>query len=65
VLNNTSPDLDQIADQFSLDDLYLGRYTITETILPAGYEGDPFVETIELTLDHPDKSATHIWHQPA
>jgi hypothetical protein len=61
VLDNSPPDADGDAGEFKLENLYLGRYTIAETVPPAGYEGDPFVETIELTLAAPDKSATHIW----
>jgi hypothetical protein len=55
------PDMDPDAGEFMLDNLKLGRWTIRETVTPPGYVGDPFIETIELTLDSPDKTATHIW----
>jgi len=55
------PDMDPDAGEFMLDNLKLGRWTIRETVTPPGYVGDPFIETIELTLASPDKTATHIW----
>lgn len=61
VLDNNPPDLDSDDGEFLLDGLLLGRYTITETDPPTGYQADDFVETIELSLADPDKSATHVW----
>ncbi|MCL7452912.1 MAG: SpaA isopeptide-forming pilin-related protein [Anaerolineae bacterium] len=61
VLDNNPPDLDPDDGEFLLDGLFLGRYTIAETVPPAGYVGDPFVETVELTLAAPDQSASYIW----
>jgi hypothetical protein len=60
-LDNAPPDLDPDAGEFKLDGLYLGRYTIEETMPPAGYSGDPWVETVELTLSSPDGSSGYIW----
>jgi hypothetical protein len=61
VLDNNAPDTDGDDGEFMLDDLFLGRWTIEETVPPIGFEGDPFVETIELTLASPNGVATHIW----
>ncbi|MGE5123827.1 MAG: SpaA isopeptide-forming pilin-related protein, partial [Acidobacteriaceae bacterium] len=61
VLDNSAPDEDPAAGQFLLSGLALGTYTITETLPPAGYAGDSYVETLVLTLAAPNKSATHIW----
>ena len=61
VLDNAAPDNDPVAGQFELIGLALGAYTIEETVPPVGFEGDPFVETVELTLESPDGSAVHIW----
>ena len=32
----------------------LGRYTVDETVAPPGFEPDPAVRTVEITLDDPD-----------
>ena len=61
VLDNNAPDADPASGQFLLVDLFLGTYTIEETIPPAGYSGDSTVETLVLTLGAPDQAATHIW----
>jgi hypothetical protein len=68
----TGADSDPIAGQFELDKyqsfggsalggLALGTYTIQETIAPAGYTLDPFIETITIDQSHLNRSATHIW----
>src|SRR5262249_10889766 len=61
VLDNTSPDANPTAGLFQLNNLALGRYTIRETVPPAGYIGDSFVETIDLTLAGPNGTAGHTW----
>jgi hypothetical protein len=61
VLDNSFPDADPDNGEFKLINLLLGRYTITETVPPVGFEGDAFVETIELTLQNPNGVATHAW----
>jgi hypothetical protein len=61
VFDNSPPDTDPTAGQFELDNLALGTYTIQESVPPAGFNGDPFVETIVLTLVNPNGVATHVW----
>ena len=61
VLDNSAPDEDSASGQFLLTNLFLGTYTIQETVPPAGYAGDSFVETLVLTLADPSQAATHIW----
>jgi uncharacterized repeat protein (TIGR01451 family) len=61
VLDNSAPDADPDDGEFLLVGLLLGTYTIEETVPPAGYSGDSFVDTVLLTLAFPDQSATHIW----
>jgi hypothetical protein len=61
VKDNNSPDADPANGKFLLSGLVLGRYTITETVPPQGYKGDDFVETLELTVNNPDRTATHTW----
>jgi hypothetical protein len=61
VLDNAAPDLDSDPGEFELDGLYLGSYTIAETLPPAGYQGDPFVWMIDLTLADPDQVSNYIW----
>ena len=43
--------------ELKLVGLVLGRYTIQETIAPAGYAKDTHTYTVNLTLTHPDNSA--------
>lgn len=47
-------DEDPDAGEFLLTGLALGRYTVEETVAPPGFEPDPDVVTVELTLDAPD-----------
>jgi hypothetical protein len=61
VFDNLPPDADGDSGEFKLENLYLGRYTIAEVLPPAGYQGDPWVETVELTLANPDGASTYIW----
>ena len=61
VLDNSFPDEDSASGQFLLSNLFLGTYTIEETVPPAGFAGDPYIETLVLTLADPDQAATHIW----
>ena len=50
------PGLDRDPDpgEFLLVNLRLGRYTVDETIAPPGFEPDPDVVTVELTLAAPN-----------
>ena len=61
VKDNNSPDEDADNGEFLLTGLVLGRYTIEETVPPVGFKGDTFVDTIELSLDYPNGTASHIW----
>jgi hypothetical protein len=54
VTDNSSPDADADAGEFLLTGLRLGRYTVDETAAPPGFEPDPDVVTVELTLASPD-----------
>jgi uncharacterized surface anchored protein len=45
----------------ALGGLALGTYTIQETVPPAGYTLDPFIDTVTLTLASPNGAASHIW----
>jgi prealbumin domain-containing protein len=45
----------------ALGGLALGTYTIQETVPPAGYSLDPFVETVTIDQGHLNVAATHIW----
>jgi hypothetical protein len=45
----------------ALGGLALGTYTITETVPPAGFTLDPFVESITITKTNLSPSATHVW----
>jgi len=46
----TTPDADNDGGQFLLEDLILGRYTVRETIAPAGYALDPDTVTVDITI---------------
>jgi len=46
---DVAPDADNDGAEFRLENLILGRYTITETIAPDGYSLDPDTETVDLT----------------
>ena len=52
------PGLDQDPDpgEFQLNDLELGSYDIQETVAPDGYDLDPDIETVELTLENPSNA---------
>lgn len=59
VLDNSAPDTDLEAGEFKLEDLLLGRYTVDEIPpFPPGYEPDPDVVTVNLTLEPGPKDAT-------
>lgn len=52
VLDNSAADADPDVGEFLLEHLRLGRYTIDEVApFPEGYEPDPDVETVDLTLE--------------
>ena len=57
------PGLDRDADpgEFLLTGLRLGRYTVDETIAPPGFEPDPDVITVELTLATPNVTITEAF----
>jgi hypothetical protein len=57
VADNVSPDADSTDGKFELDHLYLGKYTITETSPPPGYQPDPTPKTATLTTDNLPASA--------
>jgi hypothetical protein len=61
VLDNSPPDADPDPGEFQLNGLTLGRYTIEETVPPPGFQGDPFVGTLELTVATVSVTASHIW----
>jgi len=61
VTDNSSPDTDADKGEFKLVGLKLGRYTVDETIAPPGYEADPKVETVELTIAKPDVTIELAW----
>jgi uncharacterized surface anchored protein len=58
VTDDSAPDADPTPGEFQLDDLFLGRYRITETTPPAGYQGDPTPRNVELTVDDPSNAAS-------
>jgi hypothetical protein len=55
------PDEDPQAGEFLLSGLRLGRYTVDETVAPPGFEPDPKVVTVELTLANPDVTIEHAF----
>jgi hypothetical protein len=50
-------DADAVGGQFLLEDLYLGTYTIEETIAPPGYKKSDEIQEVTLDLDNPDGEA--------
>ncbi|HET9564071.1 MAG TPA: SpaA isopeptide-forming pilin-related protein [Mycobacterium sp.] len=56
VIDNGPFDADPDAGQLQINNLILGRYTIVETIPPAGYTPDPDTETVELTVANPSNA---------
>ncbi len=50
----TTLDEDPDAGKFLLTGLALGRYTVDETVPPPGFEPDPDIVTVELTLGNPN-----------
>jgi len=59
VLDNSAPDTDPDAGEFKLEDLQLGRYTVDEVPpFPPGFEPDPDVVTVNLTLQPGPKDVT-------
>jgi hypothetical protein len=59
VLDNTGLDADPDAGEFLLVDLVLGRYTVDEIPpFPPGFEPDPDVVTVELTLQPGPRDVT-------
>ncbi|MGH9149587.1 MAG: prealbumin-like fold domain-containing protein [Acidimicrobiales bacterium] len=53
VVDNSAPDTDGDAGEFLLTGLRLGRYTVRETVAPAGFVADPDTVTRDLTLAAP------------
>lgn len=52
VLDNSAPDANPVDGEFLLEHLSLGRYTVDEVApFPPGFEPDPDVVTVELTLE--------------
>ena len=59
VLDNTAPDTDTDAGEFTLVDLELGRYTVGEVApFPPGYEPDASVKSADLTLEPGPRDVT-------
>jgi len=57
VVDNSAPDVDPLDGKFEMVDLVLGRYTVDETAAPTGYQIDPSVESVDLTIADPDGTA--------
>ena len=53
VTDNLAPDADPIGGRFKLTGLALGTWRVRETAAPAGYELDPSVLTLAITLEAP------------
>jgi hypothetical protein len=49
LLDNSAPDTDTTAGEFQLDGKPLGRYTITETAAPTGYDIVTAAQTVNVT----------------
>jgi len=59
VLDNSAPDADPDDGEFLLENLLLGRYTVDEVPpFPPGFEPDPDVVTVDLTLQPGPKDVT-------
>ncbi len=59
VSDNVAPDTDPSVGGYKLEDLRLGRYTVDEVApFPPGFEPDPDVETVDLTLASPNGSVS-------
>jgi hypothetical protein len=59
VLDNSAPDTNPADGEFQLVDLKLGRYTVDEVPpFPPGFEPDPDVVTVNLTLEPGPKDVT-------
>jgi hypothetical protein len=59
VLDNAAPDTNPADGEFQLVDLKLGRYTVDEVPpFPPGFEPDPDVVTVNLTLEPGPKDVT-------
>ncbi len=56
VTDNAAPDANPAAGQFLLEDLFLGTYTVHETVAPTGFLLDPDQESATLTQGAPDAS---------
>ena len=53
-IDDTVGDRDGTPGEFLLGGLVLGRYTVDETIAPPGFEPDPAVRTVDLTIANPN-----------
>jgi len=58
VVDNDDNDDDKDNGEFQRNGQVLGRYTIRETLAPAGYALDPKTETVELTIASPSNVDT-------
>jgi Prealbumin-like fold domain len=65
-VDDTVGDRDGTPGEFLLGGLPLGRYTVDETVAPAGFEPDPAVRSIELTIANPDATiaTAFVNHRP-
>jgi hypothetical protein len=57
VVDNSAPDVDSTDGEFEMVDLVLGRYTVDETAAPNGYQIDPDVESVDLSIANPNGTA--------
>ena len=60
VLDNAAPDTDPDAGEFRLDSKPLGRYTITETAAPTGYDIVTGAQTVNITSATVAASVTFV-----
>lgn len=57
VADNSAADADPTDGEFEMVDLVLGRYTVDETVAPDGYQIDPSVESVDLSIANPNGTA--------
>jgi Prealbumin-like fold domain len=56
VVDNAAPDTDADAGEFLVAGLSLGRYTVHETVAPAGFDLDPDTESVDLVPGNSSKT---------
>ena len=65
ILDNAAPDSDPDDGEFQLDDLVLGRYVITETAAPTGFQLDDTPQTVDLSTLATNGQAANAFVNPA